>query len=92
MQLRTVPSIKHSIKHSLTRWEFTDIISNTYQHSRALHMVAPLDVYFNKDIAVQDHEICRHFMGNLYFVFLQFLVHTEQYIVGVSVVTCKHNI
>ena len=55
-------------------------------------MITPFNVYLNKDIAVQDHEICRHLVGNLDFVFLQFLVHTEQYIVGISVVTCKHNI
>ncbi len=61
----------------LTGWEFTDIISNPYEHASALHMVAPLDVYFNQDITVQDHQICCHLMRNLDFVFLQLLIHTE---------------
>lgn len=51
-------------------------------------MVSPLHMDLDEDITVKNHEVVGHLCRDLDFVLFKLLVHAEEHVVSIAVVTC----
>ena len=54
-------------------------------------MVATPHMDLDQDVAVEDHQVSGHLRGDLDLTLLQLLVHAEQDVMCIAVVTCGGN-
>ena len=52
-------------------------------------MVAAPHMDLDEDVAVEDHQVGGHLRGDLDLTLLQLLVHAEQDVMCIAVVTCR---